>query len=187
MVAQSCFDYLKTETLFDGYWRFCWLLRSIDCWWLVKRLTGLCWACGPNFQGQLKKLATEKSEKSTLICVQNWTYVVNTKEKRDNLIRNWDKTKYKLTSRNCDLRVQCHLEPVNIYLTKIDSTYLPAVDYLLICYLYLHSYIYLSIYVSYITGGPWYSSMFNFSTHKHNCCRLHMVNLILVYQYCYPT
>ena len=62
-VTFSFNDYSKIETLFSGDWSFCWSLRSVNCWWIGKRFTGLCWSYGPTFWGQLKKLAAEKAKK----------------------------------------------------------------------------------------------------------------------------
>ena len=46
--------------------------------------------------GQLKKSAAEKALKEiTKMCLQNWTYVGNTKGKLDVSIWNWDKKKVK--------------------------------------------------------------------------------------------
>ena len=44
-------------------WIFCRLLRSINCWQLVKRHTDWFCACGPTFWGELKRLASEKALK----------------------------------------------------------------------------------------------------------------------------
>ena len=46
------------------------------------------------------------------MCVKNWTYVVNTKEKRAILIWNYAGIKIKIIGRNCDLSVQYPLGPV---------------------------------------------------------------------------
>ena len=114
-VAWPFDDYSIIETLFSGDWKFSPLLRLIDCWRLWKRQTGCCWACCTTFRGELKKLASEKDlKKSTTICVQDWTYVVNIKEKKSLLIWNWSKTKQKPTFINCDLSVKWTLEPVDI-------------------------------------------------------------------------
>ena len=40
MVARLFDDYSEIETFFGRDWSFCWLLRSIDCWWLGKWWTG---------------------------------------------------------------------------------------------------------------------------------------------------
>ena len=58
-VSRYSIDDSKIKTLFGIGWRFCWLLRSIAYWWLGKRWTGCCWACRPNFWGELKKLAAK--------------------------------------------------------------------------------------------------------------------------------
>ena len=115
MVAWSFDDYLKIETFFGEHWSCSRLLRSIDCWWLEKRLTGCWWACGPNFRGQLKKLAAEKSKRVLqFVCkkVHMWEM---TKEKRALLIWNW--AKIKLSGSKCDLSCCCcYLTLLSLYL-----------------------------------------------------------------------
>ena len=54
------------------------------------------------FKVRLKSWLSKRI-KSTIICVQNWKYVGNTKEKLALLIWNWYKIKQILTSRKCDL------------------------------------------------------------------------------------
>ena len=83
--------YLIIETFFGGDWSFCWLLMTIDCWWLGKRWTYCCWEFEPTFRGELKNWLPKGSKKDATICVKNWTYVRNTKEKRALLIWNWTK------------------------------------------------------------------------------------------------
>ena len=84
--------WFENRDFFGGGWNFCQLLRSIDCWWLGKRWVGFFWACGKTILGELKTLADKKAlKKSTIICVEDRTYVGNTKGKRAILIWNWGK------------------------------------------------------------------------------------------------
>ena len=55
--------WFANRDFFGVDWRFIQLLRTIDCWWLVKRCTGCCWACDLNFQGNLKQFSEKKSIK----------------------------------------------------------------------------------------------------------------------------
>ena len=52
---------------------------------------------------------------SKKICVYNWTYVGNTKEKLALFKTNCDSQKHVLGSINCELSVQCCMEPVHGY------------------------------------------------------------------------
>ena len=63
MLDRSFNDDLKIESLFGIDWSFRRSLQSITFWWLGKLWRGCCWACGPTFRGELKKLAAKKALK----------------------------------------------------------------------------------------------------------------------------